>query len=74
MGEKREVSESWIVELEPGVWLAEWSGDPGRTTQREYAKEYSSEAAAINARARARRLRKLPNARLVCVSKQEEGK
>jgi len=28
----------WIVRLEDGVWLADWSGDPGRTLVRAFAK------------------------------------
>lgn len=30
----------YIVELEPGVWLAPWDGDPGRTTVKENAKVF----------------------------------
>ncbi|HJX82308.1 MAG TPA: hypothetical protein VJ248_09770 [Candidatus Udaeobacter sp.] len=30
----------FIVELEPGVWLAPWNGDPGRTTVKENAKRF----------------------------------
>lgn len=30
----------YIVELEKGVWLADWEGDPGRTLNKENAKQY----------------------------------
>jgi len=32
----------YIVELEQGVWLAPWQGDPGRTLVYESAKRYST--------------------------------
>lgn len=33
----------YIVELEKGVWLAPWQGDPGRTLKIENAKQYKRE-------------------------------
>jgi len=30
----------YIVELEKGVWIAPWEGDPGRTLEIENAKQY----------------------------------
>lgn len=57
----------YIVELEPGVWLAEWSGDPGRTLERASAKVYPSEVAAINGKARASRYRKFWGAKVIKV-------
>ncbi len=32
----------WIIQLEPGVWLAPWDGDPGRTLCRENADCFTS--------------------------------
>jgi len=32
----------YIVELEKGVWLAPWSGDPGRTLKMCNAKEFKT--------------------------------
>jgi hypothetical protein len=32
----------FIVELETGVWLAPWDGDPGRTTVKENAKRFDT--------------------------------
>ena len=32
----------WVVELEPGVWIADIEGDPGRTLKRTNAKTFSS--------------------------------
>ncbi|MGB1202900.1 MAG: hypothetical protein ACPG75_04975 [Alloalcanivorax venustensis] len=39
----------FVVELETGVWMADWEGDPGRTLQRDnaqrFADQYAAEAA-----------------------------
>lgn len=35
---------SHLVEIEPGVWLARWAGDPGRTLIRENAQQFPTEA------------------------------
>lgn len=48
----------FIVELETGVWLAPWDGDPGRTQVKEYAKTFKSESAAHKAVEEARRYRR----------------
>ena len=32
----------FIVELEKGVWLAPWEGDPGRTLVKESAKKFNT--------------------------------
>lgn len=39
----------FLVELETGVYLAPWPGDPGRTLVRVKAKKYKTEAAAKRA-------------------------
>lgn len=57
-----------IVELEPGVWLAGWRGDPGRTLVRASAKVFLSTAAAASALAGARTFRAFPLARIRSVS------
>lgn len=44
----------WIVEIEPGVWLAPWLGDPGRTCVKRSAKRFMSEPVALKALSRAR--------------------
>ena len=36
----------FIIELEKGVWRADWSGDPGRTLVKESAKKYTTESGA----------------------------
>jgi len=43
----------YIVEIEPGVWLATWQGDPGRTLVENSAKKYPSARSAFSAIARA---------------------
>jgi hypothetical protein len=32
----------YIVEIEDGVWLAPWEGDPGRTQIKERARRYAT--------------------------------
>jgi len=32
----------YIVEIDDGVWLAPWSGDPGRTLVKESARQYKT--------------------------------
>ena len=58
----------YIVELEPGVWLAPWGGDPGRTVLRCSARNFKREHLACNALERARRFRKFENARVILIS------
>ncbi len=48
---------TWTVELEPGVWLAPWEGDPGRTLVKDNAKEFASRNKADTALAAAREYR-----------------
>lgn len=47
----------FIVEIEPGCWLAVWKGDPGRTYGRHAARLYRTRRGANLAAARAARLR-----------------
>ena len=42
----------YVVEIEPGCWLAPWSGDPGRTARMDSAKVFDDEAKAKAALAR----------------------
>lgn len=58
-------SEAWTVEVEPGVWLAPWEGDPGRTLVRQSAKKFISRDAAITALAAAREYRMFIQARIL---------
>ena len=36
----------YIVELEKGVWIANWEGDPGRTLKKENESIFQSKAGA----------------------------
>lgn len=47
----------YIAELEPGVWVAPWAGDPGRTIKRENAKRFRTRPAAKAAITRAQKTR-----------------
>lgn len=52
----------WIVELEEGVWIAPWSGDPGRCLVKDHAQKFRSERGARHALALARHYRPFINA------------
>jgi hypothetical protein len=39
----------YIIELEPGIWLAPWDGDPGRTHNIKSAKNFTSKIKARKA-------------------------
>jgi hypothetical protein len=39
----------YVIELQPGYWIADWTGDPGRTEVLDSAKVYTSKKAAQNA-------------------------
>lgn len=54
----------WTVELEPGVWIAAWDGDPGRTLRRQNATQFVSCRGAERALARARNHRPFAAARI----------
>ena len=47
----------WVVQIEPGVWLSPWQGDPGRTLVLENAKRFKSAHAGECALRQARRWR-----------------
>ena len=57
---------AWIVELQPQMrmWLAPWTGDPGRTCVEASAKPFKTPAAAQAALTRARRYSPFKNARI----------
>ncbi len=63
-----------IVELEPGVWLAPWKGDPGRTTVIHSAKQFHSLTWAARSLAAARRYSPFRDARVVEVRVTVEEK
>jgi len=58
-GRPREVSTMsiWTVELEPGVWIAPWEGDPGRTLVKQNAEKFNSRDDAKTALVAAREYR-----------------
>ena len=61
---------TWIVELQPGFWLAEWSGDPGRTLLKTSARKFATQCGAFRAIAHASKFRDMRGAR---VEKLEES-
>lgn len=58
----------YVVELCPRVWLAYWSGEPGRTACIDHARRYATERGAKIALGIARRFRPFPRARVVEVT------
>lgn len=55
----------FIVELEPGVYLAPWRGDPGRTLVKDSAKVFPGQPAAYRALARVFEIRAFSNPRVL---------
>ena len=53
------------VQLEKGVWLADWEGDPGRTIVEENAMEFDDIESAVKAIDKARKYRSFPDATIV---------
>lgn len=49
-------SNKYTVELESGVWLAPWAGDPGRTLLKDNADIFLNKKLAEQALKRARKL------------------
>lgn len=49
------MKQTLIVELETGIYLADWDGDPGRTLKKQNARRFTSNQAALKALDAARR-------------------
>lgn len=62
----------WVVELEPGVWIAHWTGDPGRTLKIESALFSSSESWAMRELTKARKFRPFPKAEIYAIDQYYE--
>lgn len=58
---------AYVAELEDGVFVATWQGDPGRCLDIGNAKEFKTAAAARAAISRARKWRPFINAKVVQV-------
>jgi hypothetical protein len=54
----------YIVELGPGVWIADIEGDPGRTLCRPSAKRFRTQHKAEVALRKARKYRPFPDAHI----------
>lgn len=57
-------NENWTVELESGVWLASWEGDPGRTLFGLNAMGFGTRAEAVAALKAARSYRPFASAEI----------
>ena len=56
------MSKEYVVQLETGVWLAGWTGDPGRTCEIDNAIRFNTIWAAAVALNRSRDYRPFPKA------------
>lgn len=54
----------WVVEIQDGVWIADWDGDPGRTLKEENAKRFFLKSDAEKALTEARKYRPFKNAKI----------
>lgn len=54
----------FIVELQTGMWIAPWSGDPGRTLVKKTAQKYKTERGAKIALKCARRYSPFKDAKI----------
>jgi len=64
----------FIVELEGNVWLAPWSGDPGRTIVVDHARKYDTKRGAKIALGVARKYRKFKEARVIPLNDIQQTK
>ena len=55
----------YIVELEEGVYIADWEGDPGRTTRRGNAMVFDNRWDAVLSAKKAQTYRPFVNAMLI---------
>ena len=59
---------SFIIELEPALWIAEFEGDPGRTLVEANAQEFDSHEDALTALDEARKYRPFKDAAVIDIS------
>jgi hypothetical protein len=62
----------FIVELEKGVWSANWIGDPGRTVVEDNAQVFHTVTSAKLAIKKARKYRKFKNARVIPLNNTQQ--
>jgi hypothetical protein len=60
-----EMKQKYIAELEKGVWIAPWDGDPGRTVVKRNAATFTQKLQAWRAIKKAREYRPFINAEIV---------
>ena len=68
---RTENSKRFIVQLELGVWLARWDGDPGRTMHIENSRWFETREEAEEALREARRCRPFANGRVLQLAVEE---
>jgi len=56
---------SYIAELEPGIWIAPWSGDLSRTVLKGNAKIFNRKSTAWRAIEKAQTMRPFKHAKIV---------
>ena len=57
----------YVVELQKGVWIAPWNGDPGRTLKLENAQKYKRKNRAKHGLRMARQYRPFLKAKIKCI-------
>ena len=62
----------YIVQLEKGVYIAPWEGDPGRTVIKQHAKQFKTEKEGIQALIEAKKYR--PFLQGMVISLEEHAK
>lgn len=63
----------FIAQLEEHVWIADWSGDPGRTLKIENAKVFNNKSTAWRAIESAQKIRPFVNAKVIDCPIKKEG-
>ena len=55
----------WVVQLEKGVWIADWEGDPGRTIVKRNRRGFRNKEDAQTALTKAREYRPISKAKII---------
>ena len=63
----------WVVELEPGVWIANFDGDPGRAVILKNAQQFDNMQSAGKALTAAREYRPFKTAMICGVNKEPDN-
>jgi len=62
----------YIIELEKGIWLAPWEGDPGRTLKKENARRFRTKKEANRMLIMALLMRQFKGSRVINLGESNE--